>query len=82
MGFKALNGGISVYIWFAVTPCVCLLAGRYCSFEKLSSFLFFYRYFLEFGRHLKRTVMLFRAVGRKLGGTATFALVDRGDFSL
>ena len=26
IGFEALHGEVSMYIWFAVTPCVYLLA--------------------------------------------------------
>ena len=26
IGFEALHGEVSIYIWFAVTQCVCLLA--------------------------------------------------------
>ena len=28
MGFEALHGEVSIFIWFAVTPCVYLLAGK------------------------------------------------------
>ena len=57
VGFEALHGEVSMYIWFAVTPCVYLLVSsrlHVCSFENLSCFIFYYRGvdFLELGRLL------------------------------
>ena len=43
MGFEALHGEVSIYIWFVVPPCV-YLPSRVCSLENnLSCYIFYYR---------------------------------------
>ena len=46
MGFEALHGEVSMYIWLAVTPCVCVyLSGR---FRELSCYYILYYRVVDF----------------------------------